>query len=48
MTDRYLLDLCVEAIDTTSDGAVWMLASEAGADLRHVYVITPEAIAASI
>ena len=44
--DRYLSGLCVEAIDITADGAVWLLASEAGADLRHVYVIKPEAVAA--
>jgi hypothetical protein len=43
--DRYLSGLCVEAIDINTDGSVWLLATEAGADLRDVYVITPEAVA---
>jgi hypothetical protein len=45
--DRYLSGLCVEAIDITTDGSVWLLATEADSDLRHVYVITPEAVAAT-
>ncbi len=43
--DRYLSGLCVEAIDIDDDGAVWTLAKKPDADLRHVYVITPEAMA---
>ena len=44
--DRFLSDLCVKTVDITADGAVWLLANEPDADLRHVYVITPEAVAA--
>mgnify|MGYP001823749417 CR=1 FL=1 len=43
--DRFLSDLCVKTVDITADGAVWLLANEPDADLRHVYVITPEAVA---
>jgi hypothetical protein len=43
--ERYLPGICVEVIDINTDGSVWLLATEAGADLRDVYVITPEAVA---
>ena len=42
---RFLSDLCIKTIDITADGAVWLLANEPDVDLRHVYVITPEAVA---
>jgi hypothetical protein len=42
---RSLQGYCVEAMDIAADGSVWTLATESGADLRHVYVITPEAVA---
>jgi hypothetical protein len=45
--DRYLSGVCVDAIDITADGAVWLLGTEADDSLRRVYVITPEAVAAS-
>jgi hypothetical protein len=53
---RYLQGHCIESMDTTADGSVWLLASESGARSAeaedpliqtHVYVITPEAVAAS-
>ena len=49
---RYLEDLCVDAIDITADGSVWLRAGkgsqeEEDAGPRSVYVITPEAVAAS-
>jgi len=47
---RYLPDLCVEAMDITADGVAWVLASRDDTDdslPRHVYVITPEAVAAT-
>ena len=36
-------------MDIAADGSVWMLASESDArfPLAHVYVITPEAVAAT-
>ncbi|MGD8682741.1 MAG: hypothetical protein PVG27_02240 [Chloroflexota bacterium] len=43
--DQYLSGVCLDAIDIAADGAVWLLGTEAGADLRHVHVITPEAVA---
>jgi hypothetical protein len=49
---RYLEDLCVDAIDITADGLVWALAGkgsqeEEDAGPRSLYVITPEAVAAT-
>jgi hypothetical protein len=43
----YLPDVCVEALEIAADGSVWLLATESGAHLRHLYVITPEAMAAT-
>jgi hypothetical protein len=43
--DGFLTDLCVGALDITSDGAVWLLATEPGAGLLSPYVITPQATA---
>ena len=46
---RFLQGRCVEAMDIAADGSVWMLASKSDArfPLAHVYVITPEAVAAT-
>jgi len=41
---RYLSGLCVRAIDVTVDAAVWLLAKDPHESLRHVYLITPEAV----
>jgi hypothetical protein len=44
--DHYLPGHCVKAIDITAGGAAWVLAKGPGVDLRQVYVIIPEAMAA--
>ena len=47
---RFLQGHCIEAMDIAADGSVWMLASQSGARfplVAHLYVITPEAVAAS-
>jgi hypothetical protein len=46
---RFLPGRCVEVMDTAADGSVWLLASKSDArfPLAHVYVITPEAVAAT-
>jgi hypothetical protein len=46
---RFLAGRCVEAMDITTDGSVWLLASRSDArfPLARVYVITPEAVAAA-
>jgi hypothetical protein len=45
---RFLPGRCVEAMDIAADGSVWLLAKESDArfPVAHVYVITPEAVAA--
>jgi hypothetical protein len=43
---HYLQGFWVEAMDIAADGAIWLLATEPDADIRHVYVITPEAVSA--
>lgn len=45
--ERHLLDICVHAIDTSADGAVWLLAKgrSGPSEPRHLYVITPEGVA---
>ncbi len=47
--DRHLLDLCVHAIDISTDGTIWVVAQETSGPNgpRHLYVITPEAVAAA-
>ena len=47
--DRHLLDLCVHATDSSSDGTMWIVAKEKRGPNgpRHLYVITPEAVAAA-
>jgi hypothetical protein len=44
---RYLLGHCVQTMDIAGDGSVWLLATESDEDLRHLSVITPEAVAAA-
>jgi hypothetical protein len=46
---RFLQGRCVEVMDIAADGSVWLLASTSDArfPLAHVYVITPEAVAAT-
>jgi hypothetical protein len=46
---RFLPGRCVEVMDIAADGSVWMLASKSDArfPLAHLYVITPEAVAAA-
>ena len=46
---RFLQGRCVEVMDIAADGSVWLLASKSDArfPLAHVYVITPEAVAAT-
>ena len=46
---RFLQGRCVEGMDIAPDGSVWLLAKESDASfpVAHVYVITPEAVAAS-
>ena len=57
MWSRHLRNRCVQAMEFTADGSVWVLATDEGPVLDegalrddqmwHIYVITPEAVAAA-
>ena len=43
----YLEDYCVDGLDITPEGTIWALASASNGGALGIYVITPEAVAAS-